>query len=401
MGADRGTTAKAAVTLPAMCVSADEARAEAEAFYAAVAPSTAADWPTPAIDLETAPPDAKLPIKTLLDGAVDPYAPTLLHHLELLGFEVDGVDASNDDALVVDLTDRRGRAFRPRPGVLEIHELVRVLGIDRFAHIREDSIRRTVRSFADLQEVAANLDDEISVTTMYALIADQLSGLPLLTPPLRLSYDEQYFGTGLFEVSASEVVADVGAAEGDSFEKFAARARTFDSYVAFEPDPGFHERLRAAVAASPLRDRVVIETRPVAGSAGEVYFDLLEGSGNSRVVSTPYSDPRMSRWPGAKSVAIESVTLDAYFAEDRVSIVKMDIEGSEQDAVAGASRVIARDRPRLLISAYHQVEDLVDLPRLIRSLDPSYRLFVRSHSWASEADSWPGAFFCETVLYAL
>jgi hypothetical protein len=59
--------------------------------------------------------------------------------------------------------------------------------------------------------------------------------------------------------------------------------------------------------------------------------------------------------------------------------VKMDIEGAELDALAGARALLARQRPRLAISVYHRPEHLWEIPRAILAAQPGYRLFFGHH----------------------
>jgi hypothetical protein len=58
----------------------------------------------------------------------------------------------------------------------------------------------------------------------------------------------------------------------------------------------------------------------------------------------------------------------------RVDFIKMDIEGAEQEALRGARQTLARYRPRLAISAYHKREDPLEIPALVRSARPDYRM---------------------------
>ena len=79
----------------------------------------------------------------------------------------------------------------------------------------------------------------------------------------------------------------------------------------------------------------------------------------------------------------------------------MDVEGAEPDLLLGAKNTIRRYRPKLMISAYHQADHLFEIPELIRAMVPDYKLYVRNHTWATATESWPGSFFCETVVYAV
>lgn len=79
--------------------------------------------------------------------------------------------------------------------------------------------------------------------------------------------------------------------------------------------------------------------------------------------------------PGdASTVAV--TTIDRLVAElnlPRVDLIKLDIEGSEQQALAGARETLARFKPRLVIAGYHRSDDPERIPRLVRAANPGYR----------------------------
>ncbi|MGU3537376.1 FkbM family methyltransferase [Methylobacterium sp. A54F] len=56
-------------------------------------------------------------------------------------------------------------------------------------------------------------------------------------------------------------------------------------------------------------------------------------------------------------------TLDN-LATSRIDLIKMDIEGAERPALAGAQRIIREDKPFLAIAAYHRPEDIVEIFRI-------------------------------------
>jgi len=58
--------------------------------------------------------------------------------------------------------------------------------------------------------------------------------------------------------------------------------------------------------------------------------------------------------------------------------IKLDVEGAERDALAGASRLLARTRSRLAVSVYHRPQDLWELPSYLDSLGLGYRLYLRT-----------------------
>ena len=71
-------------------------------------------------------------------------------------------------------------------------------------------------------------------------------------------------------------------------------------------------------------------------------------------------------------------TLDADI-EEPVTLIKADIEGFEQRALAGARQHILNDHPKLLISVYHSNEDLWRIPRYIKEISRDYSLYLRHH----------------------
>ena len=59
--------------------------------------------------------------------------------------------------------------------------------------------------------------------------------------------------------------------------------------------------------------------------------------------------------------------------------LKMDLEGSEIQALHGASHFIRQNRPLLAISCYHTCDHLWEIPYLISSWNLGYRFFLRQH----------------------
>lgn len=88
--------------------------------------------------------------------------------------------------------------------------------------------------------------------------------------------------------------------------------------------------------------------------------------------------------------SIESITIDDSNL-DPLGFVKMDIEGAEREALEGGQNTIQRDKPVLAICSYHLQDDLIELPRIIKSINDEYRFYLR-HYMLSSGD---------TILYAI
>ena len=76
---------------------------------------------------------------------------------------------------------------------------------------------------------------------------------------------------------------------------------------------------------------------------------------------------------------VECATLDSMLDEVPVTFIKMDIEGSELAALAGAQQLIRKYSPILAICVYHRQDDLWNIPLLIHRLNPDYSFHLRPH----------------------
>ena len=84
-------------------------------------------------------------------------------------------------------------------------------------------------------------------------------------------------------------------------------------------------------------------------------------------------------------------SIDNVCWEDKVTFIKLDIEGSELEALRGAEKIIRRDKPRLAISIYHKPQDYFEIPLYIKELVPEYKLYIRHHKFNKN----------DTVVYAI
>ncbi len=73
---------------------------------------------------------------------------------------------------------------------------------------------------------------------------------------------------------------------------------------------------------------------------------------------------------------VNATTIDDDIKE-KISLIKMDIEGDEQKALIGCTNHIKNEHPKLLISVYHNHEDLWKVPRMIDEMYPNYKFYLR------------------------
>ena len=70
-------------------------------------------------------------------------------------------------------------------------------------------------------------------------------------------------------------------------------------------------------------------------------------------------------------------TIDKLVTElklERVDYIKLDIEGAEPRALAGAKETLAKYKPRISIAAYHQPDHPKVIPEIIRAARADYQM---------------------------
>lgn len=210
-----------------------------------------------------------------------------------------------------------------------------------------------------LYDLREKLADEESKLQLDAFIEQRANG----NFRKRHSDMPQYFDTDVLAFTEREVFIDCGAYDGDTVQAFLQTAgnKGYKSIYAFEADPQNAEKMRQNL--SELSELNVIE-KGVYSFTGTLHFSA--GDKDSSAVSDD-------------GIEVPVTTLDDALEGVDVTLLKMDIEGSELAALQGAQKLIRRCRPKLAICVYHREEDLVTIPQYILSLVPEYELYFRSY----------------------
>ena len=197
-----------------------------------------------------------------------------------------------------------------------------------------------------------------------------------------VNYYRQYFVTrdGVnISPKTGEVVLDCGACIGDYSVLFAAMVGPSGQVHAFDPLP-LHYRY------CNLQARINPPLAPI------MHFNAAAvGKHTSIAKQRAPGHDRITPGLRVESDAFDFVSLDDYAKGllDRIDYIKMDIEGAEMEALAGAENIIRTFKPRLAISGYHRPSDLWEIPQKIMSLNPGYKLTFGHHS----AVKWESVFY--------
>jgi FkbM family methyltransferase len=175
--------------------------------------------------------------------------------------------------------------------------------------------------------------------------------------------DWHYYEVDETRVTADDVIADCGGAEGIFALHAAAVARHV--YVV-EPASLWTKPLERTFAGA----RNVTVVHAALGSApGDAY---LAGGALDATVS-----PTSGQAGRHELVTIE--TLDRLF-HDRgrpLTYLKADLEGHELEMLAGAERTIRANLPKIAITTYHRAHHAAAIAAFLRRVEPRYRVRVK------------------------
>jgi FkbM family methyltransferase len=145
-------------------------------------------------------------------------------------------------------------------------------------------------------------------------------------------------------VTKGAVVMDCGANQGIYACAFGALVGSGGRVYAFEPQAYAAEALRRNVRLNGF-EHVSVEQVAISNESGTATLDVSSGP----VVASILKD-----MGGSETISVPTLSL-ASFAERvdlrRLDLIKMDIEGAEYDALVGASPIIARFKPTIILEA--------------------------------------------------
>ena len=222
------------------------------------------------------------------------------------------------------------------------------------------------------------LEDDKSKQTYQSMVENMRLGRCV---DFSLAEPNQYFGNDIIPIlSSQEVFVDAGVCQGEEIDRALAMSPDI-SVHAFEPDTASFRRLQEKYQSFGN-----IALHPQALWHKHEYMSFSSNSLPSASRVTENERTAINR-----ESSVECIPLDDALRGNRVSLLKMDIEGAEYNALQGAEGIIKEWHPKLAICIYHNLEDYVRIPLLLYSMVTGYRFFFRQHSVTSG----------ESVLYAL
>ncbi len=236
-----------------------------------------------------------------------------------------------------------------------------------------------------LEDLLRNVD---CYDWLYERLADEISRKVFtklmqfrLIPDMQLiksAYDginHQYFDKAIVSCDENEVFVDCGGFIGDTTEDYIRQYGKYRKIYVYEPSGDNIDACRKNL--EKYRD-VTVKRCGVGEKSAKMAMDTSKSSSSF-----------VNAAQGQETVEIVSLDDDI---REKVTFIKMDIEGFEIPAIIGAKDHIKNDAPKLAICTYHIISDMWEIPKLIDTINPDYRFYIRHYC---EEQNW------ETVLYAI
>ena len=193
-------------------------------------------------------------------------------------------------------------------------------------------------------------------------------------------YKNQYFDLNIMQPRQEELFIDGGCFDcGTDIQFIEWCGGQYNKIYAFEPDKMNYMKCLKKRDEKGISN-ISIYNKGLWDTATELSF-TANGNGSSRVVGEQEENV----------ITIDTVCIDDVVSEEKVSLIKLDVEGAELKALQGAQKTIKRDRPRLAVCIYHKPQDIVEILEFILSLHDDYKLYIRHYHYE----------YIETVVYAI
>lgn len=224
------------------------------------------------------------------------------------------------------------------------------------------------------RELLTPILDDFSNETLEIILKYRCSGTIDETHVQEI--DLQYYDTGIKNFwSGSVTLLDGGAFDGDTILSATKFNVNLKKVMAFEPDPTNYRKLQSNLSAFGFK----VETYNAGLSAinGEASFTFTSSTGSSLSEDSGQPNTRL-------------ICFDSLAPNNEISHIKLDVEGSEADALIGMRKSIKLFNPDMAISVYHKPEDIYRIPKLVMDLGNYNKFSLRNYAHQS----------FETIFYA-
>ena len=224
------------------------------------------------------------------------------------------------------------------------------------------TIKKHIKDFVWLYE---KLEDDSSKFLLHAILNNFINyDFTSLQKTLNQKY-HHYFDFDILPKMKEEVFADIGSYTGDTVLDFIKcyGENSYKKIYCYEITTDIIPTLKNNLINYK---NIEIKSLAVSNKSKTLYIDENSTSNSA------------NKTKNKGKIKIEAKSLDEDVKE-KISLIKMDIEGDEELALMGAKKHIQNDTPKLLISLYHNNNHYFKLPKLIYSYNKNYKFYLRKY----------------------
>ncbi len=225
----------------------------------------------------------------------------------------------------------------------------------QFARRHCEELRKAYSLLADDQSKKV-----FEQTTLFKLDGDISRLFSCETP------EDEAFDT-ILKLKEGDSFLDLGAYNGDTVADFVKRVGRYSRITAVEPD----KKSFAKLIRNTKGPNVQLINAAISDCSGPIPFSFKSSRGS------------VADGEGL----INAVTIDDICKETTFDYIKFDVEGKEFDAICGGAITIKKDRPKMLISAYHKSDDYFSIPLKVNELNPDYKVYMRHYPYVPAWDT--------------
>ena len=185
----------------------------------------------------------------------------------------------------------------------------------------------------------------------------------------------QYFSEPFIKIDNNEILIDGGASDFETTLSFLAFCNwSYKKIWTIEPLLDQYRLCTQKTKELDLKN-INIENVGLWKSEDELYFNIRD-----------YGSSFISE---KGDVKIKAKRIDDLLNGEKATIIKLDIEGAEYEAIEGACSTISKYDPILMLCVYHKKNDILKIAKKVLSINSKYTVFIRHYSYCIN----------ETVMY--
>lgn len=254
--------------------------------------------------------------------------------------------------------------------------ILKATDIFDFYSFTNNDISNFVNTRSSIINCAKIFHDELSYNIYKGFITSHASKqYDTFVPP---SQHIKYFDDDFEENKGFQRFIDCGAFTGDTLIDLNRLKGKIEKIALFESDLLTFQKLLQTVDEGTELWAEEMSLYPCGVWSDTIKLKANNGMGLNSHISNDGND------------IIQCVSLDQVLKGFKPTFLKMDVEGAEYQALLGSKNIIKESKPDMVISLYHDLRDIWELPLFIHSWDLGYKFYIRTYGSGGNA----------TMLYA-